>query len=301
MSPTLYEQALARHALANPEIVVMTAENRAPIRHLPAALGPRFIDVGIAEQTLVGAAAGLALRGRVPVVHALAAFLVMRAFEFIRTDVGLGALPVKLVGYVPGFLSEANGPTHQAIEDVALIRQIPNMQVFCPADEAELVASLPHFLESPAPSYLRYNAAAPVLDHVAPFALGKAEVLSEGGGVALVTYGLLFAQAVEARSILEARGVPVRLVNLRMLKPVDEKAILDAARRTWLLVTLEDHLLIGGLRSIVAEVLLHHRISARTLHIGLEERWFKPALLPDILGHEGFTGAQIADRILDAI
>jgi transketolase len=301
MNPTLYEQALARHALASTDIVVMTAENRAPIRHLPAALGPRFIDVGIAEQTLVGAAAGLALRGRVPVVHALAAFLVMRAFEFIRTDVGLGRLPVKLVGYVPGFLSEANGPTHQAIEDVALMRQVPNMQVFCPADEAELVASLPHFLASPAPGYLRYNAEAPVVDHAGPFLPGKAEVLSEGGGVALVTYGLLLRQAVEARSILEARGVPVRLVNLRTLKPVDERAILDAARRTWLLVTLEDHLLTGGLQSIVAEVLLRHRTAPRSLALGLEERWFKPALLTDVLAHEGFTGAQIADRIMEAL
>jgi transketolase len=301
LSPTAYEQTLAGHALANPEIVVLTAENRAAIRHLPAALGPRFIDVGIAEQTLVGTAAGLALRGRVPVVHALAAFLVMRAFEFIRTDVGLGELPVKLVGYVPGFLSEANGPTHQAIEDVALMRQIPGMQVFCPADEAELVASLPHFLEGAGPAYLRYNATPAALEHRAPFAPGKAEVLSEGGGVGLVTYGLLLRQAVEARTILEARGVPVRLVNLRTLKPVDEEAILEAARRTWLLVTLEDHLLTGGLRSIVAEVLVRQRVSPRSLAIGLEERWFKPALLHDVLAYEGFTGAQIADRILEAL
>src|SRR6202012_652928 len=98
---------------------------------------PRFIDVGIAEQTLVGAAAGLALRGRIPVAHALAAFLTMRAFEFIRTDVGIARLPVKLVGGAAGILSEANGPTHQAIEDVALMRTIPHMLVFCPADTSE--------------------------------------------------------------------------------------------------------------------------------------------------------------------
>src|SRR5262245_27639495 len=118
----------------------MTAENRAPLQGLPEALGPRFLDVGICEQTLVGAAAGLALRGRRPVVHALATFLTMRAFEFIRTDVGLPRLPVVLVGYVPGFLSEANGPTHQALEDLALMRVIPGMQVICPTDEAEPVA-----------------------------------------------------------------------------------------------------------------------------------------------------------------
>ena len=131
--------------------MVVTAENRAAIRNLPAVLGERFIDVGIAEQTMIGMAAGLALRGRMPVVHALAAFLTMRAFEFIRTDVGIGRLPVKLVGGVPGFLSDANGPTHQAIEDIALMRGIPGMKVFCPADEADLIAALPALLADPAP------------------------------------------------------------------------------------------------------------------------------------------------------
>jgi len=300
MTPTSYEVALAGEALERPEIVVLTAENRAAIRHLPAALGRRFIDVGIAEQTMVGVAAGLALRGRVPVVHALAAFLVMRAFEFIRTDVGVAGLPVKLVGYIPGFLSEANGPTHQAIEDVALMRQVPGMQVFCPADEAELLASLPEFLGRDSPAYLRYNAEPAVVDHV-PFARGRAEVLSDGGSVALLTYGFLLREAIAARAILEAGGVPVRLVNLRTLRPVDEEAILEAARRSWLLVTLEDHLLAGGLYSVVAEVLLRHRLAPRTLAIALGERWFQPALLPDLLRYEGFTGPQIAARILEAL
>ena len=119
-----YQDALLAAALADPRLVVMTAENRAAIRGLPARLGPRFVDVGICEQTMIGMAAGLALRGRIPVVHALASFLTMRAFEFIRTDVGIAGLPVKLVGAVPGFLSEANGPTHQAIEDLALMRRV---------------------------------------------------------------------------------------------------------------------------------------------------------------------------------
>src|ERR1700742_2603445 len=137
------EQALDGLAAEQPELMVLTASNRAPLFNLPALLGPRFVDVGIAEQTLIGAAAGLALRGRTPVVHALAAFLTMRAFEFIRTDIGIAGLPVKMVGFVPGFLSEANGPTHQAIEDVALMRGIPGMQVVCPADVDELAAALP--------------------------------------------------------------------------------------------------------------------------------------------------------------
>src|ERR1700744_6519287 len=112
-----YEELLTQTALNDENIVVMTAENRALVRNLPNILGKRFIDTGITEQTLVGAAAGLALRGRKPIIHALAAFLTMRAFEFVRTDAGIPDLPLKLSGFIPGLLSDGNGPTHQAIED----------------------------------------------------------------------------------------------------------------------------------------------------------------------------------------
>src|SRR5262245_17046823 len=216
----------------------MTAENRAPIRSLPEALGPRFIDVGICEQTLVGAAAGLALRDRRPVVHALAAFLVMRAFEFIRTDVGIRGLPVKLVGYLPGALSEANGPTHQALEDVALMRGIPGMRVFCPADAWELEAALPDVVASDGPWYVRFNAAPAAVAHVTPFEPGRAEVLSEGTSLSILTFGFLLREAARARAILESRGVSVRLVNMRTLSPLDEAQVLESARRTDLVVTL---------------------------------------------------------------
>ena len=155
----------------------MTAENRAAIRNLPPLLGARFIDVGICEQTMIGTAAGLALRGRIPIVHALADLphaARVRVHPHRRRH---RPLPVKLVGGVPGFLSDANGPTHQAIEDVALMRGIPGMQVFCPADDARARgrAARPSS-RARAPGYVRYNAGAAVVAHE-PFALGRAEVL----------------------------------------------------------------------------------------------------------------------------
>src|SRR5262249_31659224 len=295
-----YEDALGEIALREEDVVVLTAENRAPIRHLPAILGPRFVDLGIAEQTMVGAAAGLPLRGRRPVVHALATFLTMRAFEFIRTDVGIAGLPVTLVGTVPGFLSEANGPTHQALEDVALMRGVPGMQIVCPADEDELVAALPAVLGAAAPCYLRYNAAPAAVEH-APFVLGRAEVLSTGAGVALLPDGFLLREAVKATSILETRGAPVRLVTLRTLAPIDEEAVVAAARGSELLVTIEDHFRTGGLYSIVAEVLVRHGLARRVLPIALPDRWFRPALLDDVLAHEGFSGPRLAERVLEAL
>jgi transketolase len=291
-----YEDVLYQLTQDHPEVVVMTAENRAAIRGLPEKLGPRFVDVGICEQTLVGAAAGLALRGRIPVVHALASFLTMRAFEFIRTDVGLARLPVKLVGGVPGFLSEANGPTHQAIEDVALMRSIPGMEIFCPADEEELLQGLPLALGSPAPAYIRFNALAAGVRHHVPVTWGRAETLGSGSDVALLTYGLMVREGAAALEELAKRGISGRLVNLRTLVPLDRQAILQAGHETKLVVTLEDHLLAGGLFSITSELWAQEGLATRLLPVALQI-WFTPAMLPDVLRHEGFTGVQIAERI----
>jgi transketolase len=292
-----YEELLTQTALADEQIIVMTAENRALVRNLPGILGKRFIDTGITEQTMIGAAAGLALRNRIPIVHALAAFLTMRAFEFVRTDVGIADLPVKLSGFIPGLLSDANGPTHQAIEDISIMRGIPNMTVFAPADEDDLIKMLPEIWESEDPAYTRINTRQTGYIH-APYEFGKAEIVAEGVDVTILTYGLLFEQALVAVEMLRNEGLSVGLINMRSLKPVDEEAILNAAAQSTLLVTLEDHFQIGGLYSIVAEVFLKYGTMAKVLPIALNEKWFKPALLPDVLQHEGFTGKQIAEKVL---
>lgn len=296
-----YENLLFQLAEADPSVVVMTAENRAAIRGLPQKLGPRFIDVGIAEQTMVGAAAGLALRGRVPVVHALATFLVLRAFEFIRTDVGIPGLPVKLVGGVPGVLSEANGPTHQAIEDIGVLRGIPGMQIVCPADETELLAMLPVVIRSPKPVYVRYNASAASVTHHEPFEFGKAEVLSQGSDVTLLTYGFMLREVWLARERLEKLGIRTRVVNLRSLSPIDERALLSAAAESDLVVAVEDHFATGGLASIFAEVLLKHGRTCNFASFAFDGRWFRPGLLADVLRHERLDGESIAARVVERL
>jgi len=293
-----YEELLTTLAEKDERFVVLTAENRALIRNLPKILGDRFIDTGITEQTMVGVAAGLALRGRIPIVHALTTFLTMRAFEFIRTDVGIAHLPVKLSGYIPGLLSDGNGPTHQALEDIALMRGIPGMTVFAPADEDDLITVLQKVWTSPDPAYVRINTRKAIVKHTDKFEIGKAEVFSKGEDVTLLTYGLLFEQAVKAKEILEADGLSVGLINMRSLKPADEQAILDAAKHSDLLVTIEDHFLHGGLYTILAEVFLKNGITKQVLPIGLNERWFKPALLDEVMEYEGFTGKKIAENIL---
>ncbi len=292
-----YQQLIKVSALSDERIVVLTAENRALVRELPALLGNRFIDTGITEQTMIGMAAGLALRGRIPVCHALTTFLIMRAFEFIRTDVGIPALPVKLSGFIPGFLSDANGPTHQALEDVSLMRGIPNMEVYCPAGQEDMVGMLPYIWSSDKPSYVRIVTQKTDYNH-APFEKGKAEVISVGEDINILVYGFLFSEAMKAKAILENEGLSVGLINMRSLKPVDKNIIIKLANSKSLMVTMEDHFKSGGLYTIVAEVLLKNQLTADVLPFAMEEKWFRPALLSAVLEFEGFTGRQLADKIL---
>jgi transketolase len=294
-----YESTLESLVLERPGVVVMTAENRAHIRNLPARLGPRFIDVGIAEQTLVGMAAGLALRGRTPVVHALAPFLTMRAFEFIRTDVALAGLSVKLVGMIGGLLSDGNGPTHQALEDVALMRAIPGMHVFCPADEEELERGLPTVLDCRGPCYVRYTAQTRTLPPITEVSFGSAEVLAKGRDVTLLSYGLLSAEAFRARELLEACGVSTGVINVRWLSPLDEDAVLEAAESSAELVTIEDHFLVGGLYSAVVELLSRRRVNRVVTPFGFDARWFGPGRLPAVLAEEGLSATRIAERLME--
>ena len=292
-----YEELLEELIYKDDRIVIVTAENRAVLRNIPNKIGDKFIDTGITEQTLVGVSAGLALRGRIPVSHALATFLTMRAFEFIRTDVGIGNLPVKLVGGFPGFLSEANGPTHQAIEDVSIMRGIPNVNVFCPADNEDLLICLQKVVESPSPFYIRFNNSEPTIKHNDNFEIGKAEVFSKGKDITILVYGVLFYQAYIAKELLEKEGYSVGLLNIRTPKPIDEQLILETAMFSKLIVTIEDHFITGGLFSILGEIFLRNKITCDVFPISLENRWFKPLLFNDILQHEGFTGNQIAERI----
>lgn len=295
-----YEAVLRELLLKDSRLIVMTAENRAMLRNLPAFAGDRFIDTGITEQTLVGMAAGLALRGRRPWIHALAPFLTMRAFEFIRTDVGLGNLPVKLTGFVPGLLSDGNGPTHQSLEDIALMRGIPNMDVFSPGDEEDLVASMNQVFESPQPVYVRYNNRPATFKRKLFKGYGEAEIVSqtsERADVTLLVHGTLFRETLECADLLRSQGGRVNLVNVRWLKPFDFASILPLVTRSQLTVTIEDHFKTGGLYSALCTSLVEEGVPARVHSISFDERWFKPGLLGPVLEHERLTAPQLALRI----
>ncbi len=297
---TTYEQLLYHMCQEEQSLVVMTAENRAAIRNIPEKLNERFIDVGICEMTLVGAAAGMALRGKKPIVHALAMFLTGRAFEFIRTDIGYPKLPVKLVGYIPGILSTANGATHQAIDDVGLMSGIPGINVFAPSDIEDLLICLPQIIESDEPYYIRYVDNPKIVNHKSQFDIGKAELIKDGINVTILSYGPMLKQALLASKKLEELGLSVRLYNLRTVKPIDTEAIMNASLETQLIVTIEDHLESTGLYSIVCRLLNRNKLFCPVLPMGLKDKYFKPALnIDDIVFHEGLAGSLIANKIYD--
>lgn len=298
---TAYESILEDFLSKDDSFALMTAENRAPLRHLSKKMPEKIIDTGITEQTLVGMSAGLALRGRKPVVHALAAFLTMRSFEFIRTDIGIGKLNVKLVGFIPGVLSEANGPTHQALEDISLMRTIPGMQVFSPVDYEDLCIGLPKILNSHSPTYIRYTTIPKQISHSSNFQIGKAETIREGSEVMFLSHGALFNEALGACEWLNGNGISAGVINLRMLQPIDEEAILRTLTSSRLTVVVEDHFVTGGLYSIVSELALQYGIRANVLPIAFNARWFHPCLLKDVLQKEKMNSASLAERILNCL
>lgn len=297
MNESLYEQAVRDTAELDERLVVLTAEKGAGVRSLPPTLGARFVDLGMCEQSMIGVAAGLAMRGRRPFAHAQATFLTLRAYEAIRDDLGIPRLPTILVGSAPGFLSDGNGPTHQAIDDIGLMRSIPGMRVFCPCDDQELADAVPMLLEERAPVYVRHVPLSSALTRRKPFAFGESSVLSEGEDVGILTYGLCTRECITAARLIAERGRSVRLVHLPSLKPIDEAAVLATVRSCKATYTVEDHLLTGGLFSVVAELLVRRGLSGRVHPIALEDRWFRPAALADVLDNEGYSPRQLAARI----
>lgn len=296
-----YKDILLELCLNDERYVVLTAESRKNLEGLPLILGNRFIDTGINEQTLVGTAVGLALRGRIPIVHAFASFLTMRAFEFIRTDIGYSALPVKLLGEYPGLLSEALGPAHQALEDIALIRAIPNINIFCPADENDLLINIKSVFESSSPYYIRFTAHRSFLKHTAMNLRNTSEVLSEGEDAIVFVHSILTEETFYAAEILKQNELSIKVINVRQLKPIDEQFCVEQAKNYKVCIAIEDHFQIGGLYTILSEIFIKHQLNTELHSISLGNHWFIPLTLPEVLEEEKLDRKHLAEKILKII
>jgi transketolase len=246
----------------------------------------RFINVGVAEQNLVGHAAGLALSGLVPFASSFAMFLSGRAWEIVRNSVAYPNLNVKLVSSHGGITVGEDGASHQCIEDFALMRVIPGMTVICPSDYEETKQIIHSIYEWEGPVYVRVGRPAiPILarsDY--QFKIGKAEIRREGRDVTIISCGIMTHEAEKAVKILEEKGISSSFLNMATIKPLDSDAILREARKTGLIVTCEEHNVIGGLGSAVSE-LISEEFPIPVLKVGMKDQFGKSGTWQELMDY----------------
>lgn len=233
------------------------------LKDMKAEFPDRYFMEGVAEQNIIGMAAGFALEGFIPYVNTIATFITRRCFEQVAVDACLHHLPIRLIANGGGLVYAPLGPTHLAIEDIAIMRALPNMTVVAVSDAEEMVRFMEQSLGWPHPIYIRMAKGGDKVVSRAElgFEIGKAILLRDVKSprpVTLMTTGITTARALDAAEILEKDGIHCRVLHIHTVKPLDEKAVLDAAGDSSLIVTVEEHTLVGGLGSAVAECLMDH-------------------------------------------
>lgn len=257
-----YGKTLARLGLENKNIVVLDADlsKSTKTAEFKKVCPDRFINVGIAEQNLAGISAGLATTGKIPFMSTFAMFAAGRAFEIIRNAVCYPKLNVKVCATHAGLTVGADGASHQAIEDLALMRSIPNMVVLNPADAVSTDKILEAIVAYDGPVYVRLGrAAVPVVyNESSKIEIGKANMIQDGSDVTIIATGIMLAEAMTAAETLKEEGIGVRILDMHTIKPLDNEAVIKAAKETKGIVTAEEHTIFGGLGSAVAEVLVEN-------------------------------------------
>jgi transketolase len=277
----------------NPDIVVVS-QDMGPFRPFSSSFPERFFDVGISEANLIGVAAGLAHAGKLPFVVGMAPFVSMRSFEQLRTDCGYNRHNVKIIAPCSGLEGGYWGATHHAVEDLALLRTIPGMTVLCPADPAEVARAVKRAAEVDGPVYVRIGFLLPIEGYAEEFEVGRAVLMREGSDVAIIATGASVIQAMRAHDLLKEKGVSARVLNMHTIKPIDRRAIREAAAEIGRVVTVEEHFVNGGLGGAVAEVLAELG-SGRLVRLGLEDEFvMEVADYPDILKLVGLDAESIA-------
>lgn len=267
----VYGKHLALLGERDPRIVVLTADvmrsnNTGDFR---AKFPDRFINTGIAEQNMMGIAAGLALEGYIPFACTFAPFASMRACEQVRTDICYPNLNVRVIGTHAG-LTSGGGPTHYGVEDIGIMREFPNMTIICPGDPNQITKILDASITHQGPIYIRMGRGAEptVYEEDYEYRIGKALIPREGGDAAIIACGAMVRQSIKAAKRLEEEGIHVRVVDMHTISPLDTEAILSAAK-TSCVITVEEHLIVGGLGSAVAEVLCEAGAVCKFKRIGI--------------------------------
>ena len=266
------------------------------------AFPERFYDCGIAEQNMVSIAAGIAATGKKVFASSFAMFAAGRAFEQIRNSVGYPNLNVSICATHAGISVGEDGATHQCNEDIALMRTIPGMTIINPADVVEAEKALEAAYKLDGPSYLRFGrlAVPVVFDENYKFEIGKAVELKEGNDVTIIATGLMVAEALEAYEILKAEGINARVINMATIKPLDNEAVIKAAKETGLIITAEEHSVIGGLGSAVCDVVAEN-YPVKVVKIGVKDVYGKSGPANTLLDEFGLRGKDIALAVKKAL
>ncbi|MDP6671268.1 MAG: transketolase family protein [archaeon] len=267
-----YGEALADLGERNPDVVALDADlSKSTKSAIFAAKFPeRFFEMGVAEANMIGTAAGLAISGKIPFASSFAVFCTGRVFDQVRVSIAYNNLNVNICGSHSGLATGADGATHQATEDMAIMRTLPNMSVVCPADSAETKSVVFASAEHKGPVYIRTTRLkTPVLfDSSHKFSFGKGNIVKDGTDVSLAACGIMVSKALDAAELLKKENISARVINMPSIKPLDESIILKAASETQGIVSCEDHSIIGGLGSAIAETLSENN-SGRLSRIGL--------------------------------
>ncbi len=293
-----YGAALKELGRTNPDVVALDADLAGSTKS--AMFGneypDRFFDMGIAEADMIGTAAGLAACGKKPFASSFSVFVTGRAFEQIRNSVCNAGLNVKVVGSHAGPSCGEDGSSHQAVEDIAIMRSLPNMTVVVPADDVEAYSATLALAQHEGPAYLRVaRLASPTIHkegHV--FELGKGEVLREGDDVTIVACGMMVPRALQAADELCAEGISTQVVNMATIKPIDGDLLVECARHTGKVITIEEGTIVGGLGTAVAEV-LSERCPVPVRRIGMPDVFGTSGPGDALLDHFGLNAEHIVE------
>jgi transketolase len=299
-----YGDALVALGKKRDDVVVLDADLSGSTKtsKFAKAFPDRFFNIGIAEQDMVGTAAGLAVGGKLPFVSTFAVFATGRAWEQIRQSVCYPNMNVKVVASHAGVTVGEDGGSHQSVEDIAVMRVIPHMTVIVPADGVETAKAIEAVAAMKGPAYVRVgrNKVPVIHDEAYPFRIGKAHVFHEGKDCAIIATGIMVAEALKARELLASEKIDAGVINMSTIKPLDREAVIAAAKRCGAVVTAEEHSIIGGLGGAVAEALAES-FPVPLLRVGMKDTFGTSGDSDGLLKHYGLSAEDIAAAVKEAV
>ena len=299
-----YGDALVSLGKKRDDVVVLDADLSGSTKtsKFAKAFPERFFNIGIAEQDMMGTAAGLAIGGKLPFVSTFAVFATGRAWEQVRQSICYPNLNVKIVASHSGVTVGEDGGSHQSVEDIAVMRVIPHMTVVVPADGTETLQAIEAVAEYKGPCYVRVgrNKVPALFGADYKFKIGKAHVFNEGKDAAIIATGIMVAEALGARELLKAEGLDVGVIDMSTIKPLDADAVLAAAKRCGAIVTAEEHSIIGGLGGAVAEVLTESE-PVPMVRVGIKDAFGTSGDQESLLKHYGLSAGDLATAVKEVI